>query len=86
MKGKTMDLVLDLVLEDIPAGFHAMPVEAVYRKDQLVVLLGAPDEHHSCDEMECGSVGPHVLAWAEIVVPEPELTGEEKPGDSYVGP
>ena len=61
--------IIDLVFEDIPEGFERMPMRVtdVYRRDKLVVLLGIPGEDHDCDEMACGSVGPHVIAFMEIV-------------------
>jgi hypothetical protein len=36
----------------------------VYTNGAVMVVCGAPesdDESHNCDEMGCGSVGPHVL-------------------------
>ena len=68
-------MMIELVLEDIPEGFEEMPVQAVYRKGKLLVLLGVPvDGRHNCDEMGCGSVGPHVLAYAEIVKEDMDAT------------
>lgn len=38
-------------------------VEA-YKTDKEIIVLGEPetdDESHNCDEMGCGTFGPHVL-------------------------
>lgn len=72
------------VVEDrspvVPPGYRRIPVEA-YTDGHRLVVLGSPyDVHddsgedeswHSCDEMGCGSVGPHVLA--SVVVRPPEV-------------
>jgi hypothetical protein len=45
----------------IPEGYSRVQV---YTNGAVVVVCGAPDsddESHDCDEMGCGSVGPHVL-------------------------
>jgi hypothetical protein len=50
------------VASDIPPGF--VPVEAYYNPETEQFVLFGPldcdDERHNCDEMGCGSVGPHV--------------------------
>ena len=79
---------------DIPEGWTKMPVEAVFQKGSQVVLLGSPDETHNCDYMGCGSVGPHVLAYAEIVADcseegsmvSPSVHGPVKIANDAIGP
>jgi len=55
----------------IPDGFWKVPITEVYTDGFDIVFLGIPptDElddddprAHNCDEMGCGSFGPHVLA------------------------
>jgi len=57
----------------IPAGYTRLASAVVYVSGGMLVICGDPfeawpeshdqnDDHpHNCDQMGCGSVGPHVL-------------------------
>lgn len=52
----------------IPPGYRRARCDEVYTNDERVVVLGTPDDladddpkAHNCDDMGCGSFGPHVL-------------------------
>lgn len=59
--------------------FDYWKIEAYTNGHQIVVVGDPPadpeDEMlmHSCDEMGCGSVGPHVIAYVPIYGPIPAL-------------
>lgn len=60
----------------IPEGWAEIEVLEAYRKGRLLVLLGEPIEEHNCDQMGCGSVSNHVIAYAEITNGQWEDSGE----------
>ncbi len=55
--------------ENVPAGYYKLDAQEVWSNDKYIVILGAPDydeddpeaHPHNCDDMGCGSFGPHVL-------------------------
>lgn len=55
-------------MDDIPKGYWKLNATEVYTNGEALVILGIPSEieddetGHNCDEMGCGSVGPHVIA------------------------
>jgi len=50
----------------VPSGFTKLEVYEAYFKGDLLVILGEPSEDHSCDEMGCGSVSNHTIAYAQL--------------------
>ena len=74
----------------IPEGFYQINA---YSNGSIIVVLGTPDdelpdEHpltHNCDDMGCGSVGPHVVAVIPVQEPIPQLEwGKIEPPPPYV--
>jgi hypothetical protein len=64
---------------DTPEGFY--PIDG-YTNGREIVILGFPPQDdelpegaqgHSCDEMGCGSVGPHVVAIIDLPEEVPQL-------------
>lgn len=60
----------------LPDGWEEVPAVAVYCRPETgdVIIMGFPDseggELHNCDEMGCGSVGPHILARCRVASPD----------------
>ena len=64
-------------MDDLPDGFCKLPATEVYTNGDTIVILGIPDsenedeESHNCDQMGCGSVGPHVIAIGTYLYGDP---------------
>ncbi len=75
-------------VDRLPPGFERVPAAEVVVNPAtgMLVVFGAPldteepppdsDRWHSCDEMGCGSLGPHVLLVAQVTRPH-DFRGEE---------
>jgi len=64
---------------NVPKGYVKLRAIEVWTNGERLVILGEPpdedecaDEYgHDCDQMGCGSVGPHVIAIGEYLYGDP---------------
>jgi len=65
-------------MDDVPEGYHKLNATEVYTNGDTLVVLGVPDSEnedeetgHNCDQMGCGSIGPHVIAYGKFLYGDP---------------
>ena len=62
-------------MNDIPEGYRKLNAAAVYTNGEMLIVLGHPSDiedeseetGHNCDQMGCGSFGPHVIAYGRFL-------------------